>query len=1062
MIELRSIGTAEIHTGSATLTPSQEIVFGAGLYLILERGRRIRRNRMALLLWPNASELVRNHRLRQTIHQLKKLGFVVRADRNVIELGKNEAKVDADSLKEHCSTGSEILHSLEFLPGYRPRFSEGLGDWVDAARERVHSVLTRELLEALRASREAGDWPSVERISSHCLKLDEYNEAAVLARAEACAMRGQKAKALSILDTYVNQVSPENPSLILPANILRKRVLQNDERQVRARVSAEPAFIGRGSEMATLTRFVERARRGTGAGCLIHGEAGIGKTRLSSEVATFAELQGVSVHRIACKRADTHQPLASFVALVPMLRELPGALGCSYTSLIWLRRLTEFDSSTQEVSPQTEDSGTLYTNLRAAIFDLLDAVSDERPLLILVEDIQWLDHASAHLFASILEGIRSKKILFLFNSREPASPLTESVSPDYLTVLPLAPISNSYASAIIRATMGSPADGHGADLDWLINAGEGNPFFLQELTKHWLETGLKHDVPPSVASVLDDRLSRLSGLARQLLQACAVLGEHSNVERLEKVLEYRSHELLEGMQELSTSGMLRSTGPDGATQIIYVRHDLLSIQILKTLAPASLAFLHRRCGLVIEQEAFGKSISISLMRACAFHWYHSGESDRAYNLAIKCADHLLEIGLASDAAKAFDGALAFCSGVDAQREIAERIIQANRIARNWPLVLNGITRFRALDSSGPIIAHHDDLEVLEFEALRITQAPIASVFKKYLACVYDETLAAAHRVKVAVVAVKLAAVIPDLKELERVYLSISPLLQDSTLDSRSRLQLTVIYHTMCGDLGEALRCARERVAFERRQMAGGQLINSMTDLAFVLRRTGPHGEMIDVLREAYDVAMEHKDYASARECAGRIASLFEDTGWGDMGDWSRRAVDQSGDVRDVASSFSLNASMIRIAIRKNCLVEARARLEREFDWEWLTHRGGLRAAALALPTTLLVAEGADMPQVRSDVEDLMRLYPATAGLGGQDYEIYGLCCGLIYLNKRAEAKEYLLDYLSKRRRDLTEYSLELGPILKLLGTPAHRDASLSSKMSSTTIVPRRESQPAVS
>jgi len=97
----------------------------------------------------------------------------------------------------------------------------------------------------------------------------------------------------------------------------------------------------------------------------------------------------------------------------------------------------------------------------------------------------------------------------------------------------------------------------------------------------------------------------------------------------------------------------------------------------------------------------------------------------------------------------------------------------------------------------------------------------------------------------------------------------------------------------------------------------------------------------------------------------------------------------------------------------------------------------------------------------------MRLYPATAGLGGQDYEIYALCCGLIYLNEPREAEEYLLDYLFKRRRDLTEYSVELAAILKVFGIPINREASLSIKISSstdhsTTIVSRSNFQSAVS
>jgi DNA-binding SARP family transcriptional activator len=82
MIELRSLGTAEIDTGTSTLTPSQEIVFGAALYLILERGNHISRKHLASLLWPAVPEKARAHRLRQTILQLKKLGLTVKADRD--------------------------------------------------------------------------------------------------------------------------------------------------------------------------------------------------------------------------------------------------------------------------------------------------------------------------------------------------------------------------------------------------------------------------------------------------------------------------------------------------------------------------------------------------------------------------------------------------------------------------------------------------------------------------------------------------------------------------------------------------------------------------------------------------------------------------------------------------------------------------------------------------------------------------------------------------------------------------------------------------------------------
>ena len=91
MIELRALGAAEIRTDLTVITPSQEIVFAAALYLILERGTPVSRIHLASLLWPHGNDGSRRHRLRQTILQLKKLGFSCHADRTHIRLSKDAA-----------------------------------------------------------------------------------------------------------------------------------------------------------------------------------------------------------------------------------------------------------------------------------------------------------------------------------------------------------------------------------------------------------------------------------------------------------------------------------------------------------------------------------------------------------------------------------------------------------------------------------------------------------------------------------------------------------------------------------------------------------------------------------------------------------------------------------------------------------------------------------------------------------------------------------------------------------------------------------------------------------
>src|SRR6187549_376640 len=74
MVELKTLGSSQLITSRTTITPTQAIVFSAGLYLVVERGKPHNRSRLASLFWPTASVNLQTHRLRQTIYQLRSLG----------------------------------------------------------------------------------------------------------------------------------------------------------------------------------------------------------------------------------------------------------------------------------------------------------------------------------------------------------------------------------------------------------------------------------------------------------------------------------------------------------------------------------------------------------------------------------------------------------------------------------------------------------------------------------------------------------------------------------------------------------------------------------------------------------------------------------------------------------------------------------------------------------------------------------------------------------------------------------------------------------------------------
>jgi hypothetical protein len=390
----------------------------------------------------------------------------------------------------------------------------------------------------------------------------------------------------------------------------------------------------------------------------------------------------------------------------------------------------------------------------------------------------------------------------------------------------------------------------------------------------------------------------------------------------------------------------------------------------------------------------------------------------------------LEIGLAVDAARALEGALAYCSTIDAQLEVLGRVVEALRSAWEWPAVLKAIARLRTLQHSHRTIDHHDAFEIVEFEALRRTEIAIAPLLSRAQKCIYNDELPASHRVWAACNAVKLATLLPDFQELQRIYFAIGSLLNESSVDFRSRLQIQVVYHTMCGDLRRALTLAKERVSAER--MAGNpvMLANAVSDLAFVLRRTGPDTEIELTLREAYDIAIQHKLFAASREYAEWVLTFFLDRGRQDIETWMERSVKSYGDG-PVRATFAVQASFARIALFENRIADAESIVD-QFDWGLLRHRRGWLAAALALRIKTKIARMASAEEVGPHVEELLKLYEAFATIGCQDLEVAGLCRGLLYLDQRGTAKRYLEDYVCNKRRDLTPYLDELTSVCTAL------------------------------
>lgn len=1028
MIVLRALGKAEIETCVTTITPSKEKAFAAALHLVLERGKRVSRAWLAALLWPRVGEKVRAHRLRQTILQLKKLGVFVRADRDNLELPHDDASTDLDELSQEHPGVITTGGSLEFLPGYSPRFSEPFRDWIDAKRDEVHATATRHLITDLEFARRRADWVACDKIAKRCCQLDPYNETAVLVRAEATAMRGAKKEALGILDRHIAGVGETDQYLTLPASLLRRRIIDRVQERTKA-PTRESVFVGRNGEMETLIAHLRAARASKGGACLVTGEAGIGKSRLTSELAKFAELDGVETQRSTCRRSDLDRPLSVFVDLVPRLRELPGALGCSQETLSVLRRLTEFDGRATDVL-LVDDSTVSYAQIRRALFDLFDAITDEQCLLIILDDVQWLDKSSAKLLSAMVSWSTNRKLFFVLNERSSPRMATSRLSQLDINILPLMPLDAPFAKSLVGAIVEEASGLAGTEvINRLLSVGEGNPFFLQELGKQWLETGKQHEFPPSISAVVDDRLSRLSSDALQVLQTCAILGVNATIDRVERVLEYKSFQLLAAVQELSVAGMLQeeSDATIDISEQVNTRHDLLSIAALRRLAPTSLAFLHRRAGTVLERETVREGASTSLLWACAFHWGHAGDRERAFGVARSCAEHLLEVGLPLDASRAFERVLEYCVTDDQRFLVLSRLAVALQVHGQWERSIEVIRRARQIRiRTAPSANSHDDLELALFDATWRGSLENSSVLKDICNCVESEDASASHRVASGVLGLKIASNLTQISVMKQLYRTIHPLFDDPIVPPASRFEIDMVFHSVCGDVEKATEATArflEVARADRNLLTFSRALGS----AAVAHRLGGRREAAERLFiEALDHSIAHGLTARATFAAYSLVRLY--LAAGDVRQ-ARRMMERADHIAQSAEDVHLIADnhylTARISLEEGNIQEASAAYAVILTETGPNQSINRRAAVLALGIRIGISQDASTESLWPLVAELEAAHILNRSSGWQDFEAHALYHGLQACGKSEKAKRILTEYKKTHRR-------EKGPLPKNL------------------------------
>ncbi|MBE7518520.1 MAG: AAA family ATPase [Thermoflexaceae bacterium] len=431
------------------------------------------------------------------------------------------------------------------------------------------------------------------------------------------------------------------------------------------------SLVGRQREMAALRERLESAATGDGGVVFVHGEAGIGKSRLLRELTGLGRASGWIV---ATGRAYDSEGMPPYLPFADIVRECLRAFpGDKAQSLI--EQAPEIASLIPELRiPMPQPRRGVAWSSETARYRLFETTSDllievarsveARGLLLCLDDLHWADKGTLLLLAHLARKIGGAPLLLVGTHRtagvDRSHPLFTAIAEvereRRCIEIGLGPLSLEDADALAM-TLNGGARIAPQVLRVLHERTAGNPFFIEEVMRHFSAAGLDPGdasvaaevwgLPESVRQVVGARLSRLAPETHRLLEVAAVLGDEFSLffPVAERMLGADTRALARGVEECVRAGILAQEGPG-----YQFAHALVRDALLDQMSPPRRQALHLTAAEAIE-ETLGDGGARHLSTV-AMHYRQAGP----FAPAEKAIDFSLRAGEAANKSLAYEEA----------------------------------------------------------------------------------------------------------------------------------------------------------------------------------------------------------------------------------------------------------------------------------------------------------------------------------------------------------------------------------------------------------------------
>lgn len=660
-------------------------------YLVLYSHTPQSRQRLAFLLWPDSTDSQARTNLRKELSGLRRVlpnaDDCLSVDSKTLQWRANapvtldvaefesavrtaEQSPETQSRQTHLERALELYRG-DFLPDYQD-------DWVVLERERLRQLQNRTLTLLIALLEEQRNYSAALTHAQHLLRLDDLNEAAYCTLMRLYGASGDRASALQLYHQCMTTLREEmgvEPSattrklyeqLLIEDTPVHLEALPSSPVPVtlpaptplfslpaRSTVVRSP-LVGREQEWMRIHQWASLLLQGATlthsrheSMLMLVGEPGIGKTRLLEELSLTAQNQGVQILWGQGFAAEMKRPYGIWIdalrgmqATFPTVDHLPPELG------VLLPELGQPSQNPPDLS-----------YLLDAVVQLLVQWAQQTPLLVLLDDIQWMDDASSALLHYALRLLRPLPVRFACSARGGELASNGAISQvlqalrreQQLLTLEVQPLDREQTADLIRSTQTLSPDSFSLSTvnQVFIDSG-GNPLFALEITRslgHPPSASLPsapaiHAPTQTLEALIGDRLQQLDEATREFLLWAAALGRNFNPVTVAQIADYPMTRLLSVIEKLEQQALIRPGGASGEGARYDFAHNIVRQVVYQQLSEPRRQLMHWQIAHQLQQRVAQDE---ALIGEVAYHAALAADHDLATSAALAAAERCLKL-----------------------------------------------------------------------------------------------------------------------------------------------------------------------------------------------------------------------------------------------------------------------------------------------------------------------------------------------------------------------------------------------------------------------------------